>query len=114
MQCKAGDVIASKGRTGNPDRHTAQHTQLQCGQALTDCILPTHEQLFPFNGQPKLLPCAADWYTNSPNHSTPGTDNNGNAYVPKSCRALPQFRTNKQNTIPETCWAIKEGVCPHM
>ncbi|GJQ30604.1 MAG: hypothetical protein HBSAPP03_24880 [Phycisphaerae bacterium] len=110
---KAGDVIGTMGRTGNPNTDSPTHAHFQCGKSLESCILPGYETIFPHNNQPKLLPCGADWWSTSKSNTTPPNDLNEDPTRPKKCRAIPAHRSNKVNMVPGSCWAVREGVCPH-
>jgi hypothetical protein len=114
VQVKAGDVIGVMGRTGNPVSESPTHAHFQCGKDLSSCVLHGYEAIFPHNNQPKLLPCGADWWTTpSQNSSSPGQERNDDESSPRKCRAIPAFRGNRKNTVPGSCWAVREGVCPH-
>jgi hypothetical protein len=61
------------------------------------------------------LPCAADWHTTSPQNSTTAPQpNNNDKFVARRCRGLPAERANKDNTIPNDCWALHQDCCPHL
>lgn len=117
---KAGDVIAIMGRTGNPVADSPTHTHFhvfKSGQNmdLSTCALSDYEEISPWNGQPKLLPCAADWHTStSENSKAPPQPNNQDPVVPRRCRGLPDERANKSNSVPNECWALKQNCCPHL
>jgi murein DD-endopeptidase MepM/ murein hydrolase activator NlpD len=119
---KAGDVIGTMGRTGNPEDASPTHAHFQCssvkggGISLEGCPVPGYEQILPHNDQPKLFPCGAD-YWNAPAEtpaSTAGTDANEDMKTsPKRCRGIPAYATNRENWIAGSCWAFAEDVCPH-
>ena len=113
---KAGDVIGTMGRTGNPEDASPTHAHFQCGLSLEGCPIPGYEQIFPHNNQPKLFPCGAD-YWNAPQQSpasNAGVDANEDMKTsPKRCRGIPAFANNRENWIAGSCWAFAEDACPH-
>ncbi len=120
MPVKAGDLVGTMGRTGNPESASPTHAHFQCGGAnggipLQDCPVPGYEAVFPHNQHPKLLPCGADYWDVpkvSP-ASSPGTDFNADPRSAKRCRGIPAHSNNRENWIAASCWAFAENRCPH-
>lgn len=103
---KAGDIVGLMGRTGNPTKDSPTHVHIQARDhsgnqlSMAGSLFPNLAPIFPHNKLPKLLPCAGDY-----------GEHNDDANCARQCRA--RHTDNRDNSVPRSCWAYREGQCPY-